>query len=215
MRIKYRAGQFLHLSLDSYDPQEGYWPESRVFSIASAPGTDTVRIVYSVKGKYTTRMSRELAVGRPVSVKYPFGDFIVGTETEGETAVLVAGGTGITPFVPLLGDQNANLGSVCLYYGIRRPELMIFEEELYGASSQRGLNVQVCVEEVEEIEGQRDQRFALKEGRLDIAEIQGRHGCGPSIHYYLSGPPAMIDSFRSYLSANGVVPRNIHVDAWE
>jgi len=32
----FRAGQFLHLTVDPYDPSS-YWPESRVFSIASSP----------------------------------------------------------------------------------------------------------------------------------------------------------------------------------
>lgn len=32
----FKAGQFLHLTLDEYDPA-GFWPESRVFSIASPP----------------------------------------------------------------------------------------------------------------------------------------------------------------------------------
>ena len=33
---RFRPGQFLHLTLDDYDPS-GFWPESRVFSIASSP----------------------------------------------------------------------------------------------------------------------------------------------------------------------------------
>ena len=33
---RFRAGQFLHLALDPYDPSR-FWPESRVFSIASSP----------------------------------------------------------------------------------------------------------------------------------------------------------------------------------
>ena len=30
----FRPGQFLHLTVDEYDPS-GFWPESRVFSVAS------------------------------------------------------------------------------------------------------------------------------------------------------------------------------------
>ena len=32
----FKPGQFLHLALDAFEPG-GFWPESRVFSIASAP----------------------------------------------------------------------------------------------------------------------------------------------------------------------------------
>ena len=33
----FKPGQFLHLAIDPYDGA-GFWPESRVFSIASSPG---------------------------------------------------------------------------------------------------------------------------------------------------------------------------------
>ena len=33
---RFTPGQFLHLALDDYEPG-GFWPESRVFSIASSP----------------------------------------------------------------------------------------------------------------------------------------------------------------------------------
>jgi hypothetical protein len=59
----FRPGQFLHLALDAYDPS-GFWPESRVFSIASAPSQRrALRIAYSVKGAYTIRMEQELRAG--------------------------------------------------------------------------------------------------------------------------------------------------------
>ena len=33
---RFKPGQFLHLALDPYEPG-GFWPDSRVFSIASSP----------------------------------------------------------------------------------------------------------------------------------------------------------------------------------
>jgi ferredoxin-NADP reductase len=61
---RFRAGQFLHLALDPYDPG-GFWPESRVFSIASPPAErDRVRITYAVHGGFTARMEHDLVEGR-------------------------------------------------------------------------------------------------------------------------------------------------------
>ena len=74
---RFRAGQFLHLALDPYDPS-GFWPESRVFSIASPPAQrDTVRITYAVHGRFTARMESDLVEGRQVWIKMPYGDFVV------------------------------------------------------------------------------------------------------------------------------------------
>ena len=37
---RFTPGQFLHLALDPYDA-DGFWPDSRVFSIASSPDART------------------------------------------------------------------------------------------------------------------------------------------------------------------------------
>jgi NAD(P)H-flavin reductase len=72
---KFLPGQFLHLALDEYDPS-GFWPESRVFSIASSPGQrERLRISYSVRGRFTARMEKEMRQGRWVWVKLPYGEF--------------------------------------------------------------------------------------------------------------------------------------------
>src|SRR5262245_19686731 len=90
---KFRAGHFLHLALDGYDPTR-FWPESRVFSIASAPSDRSrLRLSYSVRGRFTTRMETELVEGRDLWIKMPYGDFVVNPHSD---AVLFAGGTGIT-----------------------------------------------------------------------------------------------------------------------
>jgi len=67
----FQPGQFLHLTVDEFDPA-GFWPESRVFSIASSPTErNRLRICYSVKGRYTQKMERAIAVGREVWIKLP------------------------------------------------------------------------------------------------------------------------------------------------
>ncbi|MFZ1979306.1 MAG: hypothetical protein WAV76_15225 [Bacteroidota bacterium] len=48
-RFKYRPGQFLHLTLDEYDPSK-QWPESRCFSIQTNPDDANLKLSFSVKG---------------------------------------------------------------------------------------------------------------------------------------------------------------------
>ena len=104
---QFRPGQFLHLALDPYEPG-GFWPESRVFSIASSPAErDRLAITYAVKGAFTTRMERELAAGGRAWVKLPYGEFVVDPARD---AVLFAGGTGITAFTAFLADARTRAG---------------------------------------------------------------------------------------------------------
>lgn len=98
---RYKPGHFLHLTVDNFDPSGGFWPESRVFSICSSYNQDLISIIYSVKGKYTIKMKEMLKVGAKVWLKLPYGEFII-ENNNSNCVVLVAGGTGVSPFLPYL-----------------------------------------------------------------------------------------------------------------
>ena len=123
---RFKPGQFLHLTLDDYDPS-GFWPESRVFSIASSPAQrNNLRISYSVKGRYTARMEKELQEGRMVWVKLPYGDLVIRDENN---VVLLAGGTGITALSAFIdGLTNEFHNNIFLAYGARKPELLLYRD---------------------------------------------------------------------------------------
>jgi len=122
----FQPGQFLHLALDAYEPS-GFWPESRVFSIASSPQRrERLRITYSVQGRFTARMEKELAEGKFVWIKLPYGEFIVQATSD---VVLFAGGTGITAFTAFLdGLTPAFPHKVYLAYGARDSNLLIYRD---------------------------------------------------------------------------------------
>lgn len=126
----FRPGQFLHLTVDDYDPS-GFWPESRVFSIASSP-TDRrrIRICYSVKGRYTTKMEQVLWPGSSVWIKLPYGEFVIQPEQE---TVLFAGGTGISAFSAFIESLTPeSKQNVTLVYGARNPGLFLFQDMILG-----------------------------------------------------------------------------------
>jgi len=123
---RFKPGQFLHLTLDDYDPS-GFWPESRVFSIASSPAQrNDLRISYSVRGRYTARMENELQEGRMVWVKLPYGDFVI---RDANNVALLAGGTGITAFTAFLENlMSEHPSMVYLVYGARNHNLLIYRD---------------------------------------------------------------------------------------
>ncbi len=208
---RYKAGQFLHLTVDRFDPQGGHWPESRVFSIASEPGEPVVRIVYSVKGRYTTRMSQELAVGREVWLKFPYGDFIVEKLTPfGSDVVLIAGGTGIAPFIPYLAARKPGQ-RVHLAYGARSADALLFAERI-ASSIDDAFSADFYLENAG------DSGYlpvAVQLGMVPIDEVWERTRNLQSPCYFLSGPPGMIFVFRSRLAEWGVPPERIRIDEWE
>ncbi len=79
---------------------------------------ELVRLTIAAKGMFTRRILTELQPGRKVWMKAPYGDFIVRTSPEHDV-VLIAGGTGITPFVAFMEDSMVQglEGRVWLHYG--------------------------------------------------------------------------------------------------
>jgi ferredoxin-NADP reductase len=207
---RFRPGQFLHLALDPYDPAQ-HWPESRVFSIASPPEhRERLRITVSAVGDFTQRMMR-LNEGDEVWVKLPYGDFIIESQGDGPL-ILVAGGTGITPFVSFLASTGASASvPVRVLYGVRRSDLLIYRAVL-GEAARRfaDLRWQAFVEQ-DAGDGERAGRLSV-EAALAAARDAGAPG--PAT-FHLSGPPQMLGLFQSGLAAAGVSPARVRADAWD
>jgi ferredoxin-NADP reductase len=204
---RFRAGQFLHLALDPYDPT-GFWPESRVFSIASPPAErNLVRITYAVHGKFTARMESGLVEGKEVWIKMPYGDFIIERAPE---VVLFAGGTGVTAFTAFLEDlAPGSEQPVTLAYGARTSELLIYREIVERCAGRvPALQVAYFVE-------QPDAPAGMNAGRISVDAVWPRLRRPLEAGYYISGPPAMLRGIGADLRARNISPEAIHVDAWE
>lgn len=203
----FQPGQFLHLALDPYDPS-GFWPESRVFSIASSPSQrERLCISYSVKGRFTTRMEQELRMGGEAWVKLPYGDFVIRSDRD---VALFAGGTGITAFTAFLdGLTPAYPHRVTLFYGARRPELFLYRKMIATrAAALSQLTVHYFVEQ----DAQGDH---IRAGRLSAEAALPLVAAPLDANYYLSGPPVMLHTLRAQLQQQGVAAPAIFVDAWE
>lgn len=198
----FRAGQFLHLTVDDYDPSS-YWPESRVFSIASSPrDRGSVRICYSVKGSYTTRMEQTLTPGMAVWIKLPYGEFVV---DESQDTVLIAGGTGISAFTAFLDALTpSHPHKVMLIYGARSPSLFLFQDMIQRVTN---LNL-TCFAEA-------DAQPPFLPGRISLDKVWSSVSGLRSPVFYLSGPPAMLKAFAADLANRDTPPERIRMDAWE
>jgi ferredoxin-NADP reductase len=206
---RFRAGQFLHLALDPYDPT-GFWPESRVFSIASAPaGRDLVRLTYAVHGQFTARMEAELREGQQIWIKLPYGDFVIESATD---VVLFAGGTGVTAFTAFLENLPSSGGpSVTLAYGARSSRLLIYRDVVERCAARvPSLDVAYFLEQ----EGS-GQPPATQPGRVSVDALWPRLRAPLEAHFYISGPPPMLRGIAEDLRARQIAPEAIHIDAWE
>jgi len=207
----FKPGQFLHLALDTYDPA-GFWPDSRVFSIASPPHQrDRLSITYSVRGRFTARMEKELTEGKTIWIKMPYGEFVIQSTAD---VVLLAGGTGITAFTSFLSGLSANSAQkVYLAYGARTVDLLIYRNLIDQYAEQaRHLRQWYFVEK-----GQVNPSLTGPAilGKLSVKEIWGQIDDLFASTFYLSGPPDMIKTLSYDLKDRDVDKDAIRVDAWE
>ena len=204
---RFLPGQFLHLALDTYSPGD-FWPDSRTFSIASASAErQLLRITYAVKGQFTTRMEAELHEGSQVWIKMPYGDFTIRLDQE---VCLLAGGTGVTAFTAFLAGLSADCPQrVHLFYGARRPDLLIYRS-LVQAAAQRCPRLQLHYSAEQDFDG-----TDYRPGRIDTETVFGSVPEPLALTYYLAGPPEMIQALTAGLRQRGLNPAQIIADAWE
>jgi len=209
LRPRYRPGQFVHLALDPFDPSR-HWPESRAFTIAKGPtDRDLIRLTIAAKGSFTRRIVDELEVGRIVWMKGPYGKFIVQDSADAD-AILIAGGTGVTPFVAFMEDALVKgiVGSVCLHYGTRDPDLLTF----------RSLAEQ-CVRELTKFQAhyysENGKAEGVTQGQMSIDTIVAGIDDVPRSVFYLCGPEQMVEAFSSRLTGEfGVSAEHVRIDEW-
>lgn len=201
--FKYLPGQFLHIALDEEYDGTSQWPESRCFSIQSNPNDETIKITYAVKGSFTKEMEKLLKVGSEVWLKLPYGELFQQPHNKTNT-IFIAGGTGITPFLSLFTHESfAEYINPRIYLGFRSKEFNIYSTELNSVILCES-SVELCVPKI---------FYQDTDGILDITQIFDENGIYSN--YFISGPPAMIKSFKNTLIQKGVPASNVLTDDWE
>jgi len=200
--IKYKPGQFLHLSIDKDYTGIDQWPESRCFSIFPSENPGNISIVYSVKGNYTMKMRDSLKIGSYVWIKLPYGNLFSDVQNK-QDCVFIAGGTGVSPFMSLFYHTTFyTYLNPTIYLGLKSSKYDIYSFMIKNAFEKNKIPLENYLLYHED-----------NEGLLNIDEIFAKHGQNKD--YFISGPPEMILKFVSLLRNNGVNDKNIHFDKWD
>ncbi len=152
-------------------------------------------------------MESELHPGREVWVKLPYGEFTIDPESD---ACLLAGGTGITAFTAFIAGLPFEYGHhVHLFYGARRPELLIYRP-LIETALEHCSNLHAVFMAEQSVDGTK-----CLPGRLDLDIIWKLISDPLAVTYYIAGPPEMIRIFSQGLIKRDVSNTQIVTDAWE
>ncbi|MBQ5969993.1 MAG: 2Fe-2S iron-sulfur cluster binding domain-containing protein [Clostridia bacterium] len=173
----------------------GGLPVTRAYSISSAPKDALAgRYELTVKrvdgGLMSQYILNNWAVGTPVEVSAPSGNFEYQPLRDAETVVCLAGGSGITPFLSMAnaiadGDEDFNM---VLLYGSRSKENILFYDEL-DALTKRTDKVKVV--HVLSDEGAANDLPGAEAGFLTAALIQKYAPANAPYSVFLCGPQQM------------------------
>jgi ferredoxin-NADP reductase len=202
----FKAGQAINLALVD-PPETDAKGNSRTFSVASAPGEESVQVATRMRDTAFKRVLGSLAAGAEVKLRGPMGNFTLPAD-RAKPAVLLAGGIGITPFMSMLREEE-RAGSKrprVLLYANRSPADAPFLAELRGlARSGTGLRMVSVVTETAPAPGTWG---GIADPEFLARELRDAAGAA----YYLAGPPGMVGALRKALGAAGVQPGDIRTD---
>ncbi len=150
--LQFQPGQFIQIHFTYPDGK----PTKRSYSIATlsiATNDSISRIeiaVSFVPGGAASDLLEQLIVGDTVAASGPYGRFVLFNQDRNRRYLLVATGTGITPYRAMLTHLEAMMQQreleVVLLYGARNPEELLYDKEFAAfASGHPGFRFVPCL----------------------------------------------------------------------
>jgi ferredoxin-NADP reductase len=205
----FKAGQSMDMTL--LDPAEtDSEGNTRAFSIASAPQEDSLMVATRMRDTAFKRTLKTLSLGSTVKIEGPFGNLTLHNNAA-KTAVLLAGGIGITPFRSMIVRAAREKLPHCifLFFSNRRPEDAPFLEELRAVEKDNpNYKLIATMTEMEKSK----QPWHGETGFVSAGMLSKYLKDAQSPVYYIAGPPAMVKAMREILSEQSVDDDDIRTE---
>jgi len=188
----YRAGQYAHWRFLTADT----WVESHPFSFSSVPGSEYLRITYKASGDFTKQLLTYIAPGTRVLIDGPRGSFTANRATT-KNVLLIAGGIGVSPLLPIAKVLLANGKNVHVIYSIREQADAVFNTEFLQLKELMGDHFALTHYETGDV------------NRLTEVTLAPYTRQPEQLTVYICGPETMSRSVHSMLESLGVPPKQI------
>jgi benzoate/toluate 1,2-dioxygenase reductase component len=196
--IAFLPGQYVNIDV----PGTG---QSRAYSFSSRPGAREVSfLIRRIAGGAMSGWLARAKPGAAVSFTGPYGSFYLRDLVR--PVLMVAGGTGLAPFLAMLEQLCATGLSqpVHLVYGVTRDEDLVGTERLAAyASLLPSFTWAACVA---------DEASAYPHRGFVTGFIADKRLNEGDVDVYLCGPPAMVEAVRQSFATRGVAPANFHAE---
>lgn len=168
----------------------------RSFSLSNAGGDEyRITVAREESGAGGSKLLHDrVRAGDVLTISAPRNNFNLARDAG--RSIFVAGGIGITPFIPMLAALNRARRDWKLIYCVRSAARapLLAELRALAAQGHGALNLHVSADA----------------GRLDLARIVG--DLAPDDHIYCCGPLGMLQDFRRAVDAYGIAPERVHFE---
>jgi ferredoxin-NADP reductase len=205
----FKAGQFLDMTLVSPAETDAEG-NKRGFSIASAPEEATIMVATRMRDTAFKRVLQTVPLGTAVTIEGPFGNLALHNNAT-RTAVILAGGIGITPFRSILIDAARRRlpHRIVVFYSNRRPEDAAFLDELVSLQSENPA-YKLFATMTEMTKSRRS--WDGETGLIDKTLLSRHLKDAVSPIYYIAGPPAMVKGLHEVLNDVGADDDDIRTE---
>ena len=200
VELEFKPGQYVNVTVPGTD-------QTRSYSFSS--GSQTSEVSFLVRnvpqGLMSTWLTDKAKVGDPIVLKGPYGGFYL-RDIE-RPILMLAGGTGLAPFLSMLSEIVHNGGSQSSIHLI------------YGVNTETDL---VCVDQLEQFaklipnftyatvvadKTSSHPRTGWVTDHLEVSQLNENE-----VDIYLCGPPPMVDAVSNYLDEKNVNPKNFYYE---
>jgi len=203
VRLAFEAGQFVRIALDMEEGNAGS-RVARAFSMVNPPH-DPVLEFYGIvvpEGPLSPRLAR-LAPGDSLYVaSNPAGFLVLSELPDAETLWLLSTGTGIAPFLSMLGTDTPwrRYRNVVLVHAVRHARELVYRETIEGFSRLKYVRMVSREKEPGALAGRIP--AALRDGRLEAAA--GLALSAETSQVMLCGNPDMLKDAAAALIERGM-----------
>jgi phytoene dehydrogenase-like protein/ferredoxin-NADP reductase len=192
LELRFEPGQYARVSVGNYA-----W---RDFSIVELCGRRVTFLVDTRFNGHGSKFVKALATGDETFMRIPVGDFTIAAPEH--THVFIATGTGISPFIPMIGKltRGENPPAIELFFGCRFQRDAALTERIKGHGDSHTIGITVCVSRETPSE-------SMRRGR--VTDVIRTCNFDPeTTDFYICGNPSMIDDTMKILLEKG--SRNIY-----
>jgi ferredoxin-NADP reductase len=206
--FKFTPGQFIQVHFN-YDDGK---PTKRSYSVgtpATGPEVDSLELAVSFVEGGATRLLGNLEHGGTVDASGPYGRFCLMDEDANQRYLLIATGTGITPYRAMLPKIQRLIVErgirVVLLYGARNEQELLYGEEFEAfAAKHPEFTFHACLSRAARATPRANDRRGHVQDVLPELAPHPEHDIA-----YLCGNPDMIDANFTLLKELGMPIRNI------